>query len=227
MRDRLSASRPDDPLLLYVGRLGAEKKLDRLRSVLEANPGARLAIVGSGPAEESLRRHFNGLPVHFAGQLVGASKLLVCKQFLLIVSHVSGRELSEAFASADLFVLPSDTETLGFVALEAAASGLPGVGVAGGGVVDVVQHGDTGFLASNEDGMQQFSAHVGRLIRDKSLCANMSSAAAEWAKGWSWAAATDKLRNVQYRKAMQLHECRVTGGRLPRDIEQAIMRATV
>lgn len=71
MRDKLSNGHPEAPLLLYVGRLGVEKKIHRLKRVLLANPGCRLALVGLGPAEESLRSTFEGLPVHFAGQLVG------------------------------------------------------------------------------------------------------------------------------------------------------------
>lgn len=49
-----------------------------------------------------------------------------------------GEELSSAYASADIFMMPSETETLGFVALEAMASGLPVVAVAAGGLVDIV-----------------------------------------------------------------------------------------
>ena len=49
-----------------------------------------------------------------------------------------GEELSAAYASADIFMMPSETETLGFVALEAMASGLAVVAVAAGGLVDIV-----------------------------------------------------------------------------------------
>ncbi len=61
---------------------------------------------------------------------------------------LKGEELSSAYASADVFVMPSETETLGFVALEAMASGLPVVAVAAGGLVDIVtQPGVIGVLA--------------------------------------------------------------------------------
>jgi hypothetical protein len=52
MRRRLSDGDVDAPLLVYVGRLGAEKKLQRLKKVLERNPGARLAFVGRGPIQD-------------------------------------------------------------------------------------------------------------------------------------------------------------------------------
>lgn len=128
-----------------------------------------------------------------------------------------GQELSEAFASSDIFVMPSDSETLGFVVMEAMASGLPVVGIAAGGVVDLIEHGKTGFLVSNEkkkgnydenDYMLNFSAHVSDLIANISLRRSMGEAAMQWAQGWSWEAATSKLRNIQYPKAIALHKCR-------------------
>ena len=73
MRERLSEGHVEAPLLLYVGRLGHEKRIHRLLRVLESNPGCRLAVVGTGPAEEDLKVVFKGAPVHFAGQLVGES----------------------------------------------------------------------------------------------------------------------------------------------------------
>lgn len=73
MRDYLSQENPDAPLLLYVGRVGTEKKLNRLRNVLDKNPGCRLAIVGKGPADDELREFFKGYPVFFAGQMTGTN----------------------------------------------------------------------------------------------------------------------------------------------------------
>jgi len=56
---------------LYVGRLAVEKKLGRLKQVLQANPTARLVVVGEGPAEAELREALAGMKVHFAGKLEG------------------------------------------------------------------------------------------------------------------------------------------------------------
>lgn len=106
MRARLTAGQPERPLLLYVGRLSAEKEVGRIRVLLEQIPQARLAIVGDGPERGSLEQHFAGYDVVFTG-------------------YLQGQDLAAAFASADLFVFPSRTETLGLVLLEAMAAGCP------------------------------------------------------------------------------------------------------
>ncbi|KAJ1439355.1 hypothetical protein B484DRAFT_323599 [Ochromonadaceae sp. CCMP2298] len=205
MRARLSDGHPEAPLLLYVGRLGYEKKLDRLKAVLDANPGARLALVGKGPAEADLRELFRDYPVHFAGQVVG-------------------EELSQAYASVDIFTMPSDSETLGFVVMESMASGVPVVGVGAGGVVDLIQPMKTGLLAVNKDDMVQFSRHVKDLIADEPLRKQMGQQGWEWAQGWSWEAATARLRNVHYRRAIAIHRSRDESGAHVREIEDALMQ---
>eukprot|EP01041_Mallomonas_annulata_P004063 gene4063-8079_t len=58
MRSHLTQGHPDAPLLVYIGRLGVEKKLKNLRKVLDANPSARLAFVGKGPSEDDLKSYF-------------------------------------------------------------------------------------------------------------------------------------------------------------------------
>ena len=60
------------------------------------------------------------------------------KQVVGVQGMLKGGELSAAYASADIFMMPSETETLGFVALEAMASGLPVVAVAAGGLTDII-----------------------------------------------------------------------------------------
>jgi len=95
--------------------------------VLDARPDAILAIVGGGPAEASLRREFAGAAAVFAGVL-------------------QGEDLSRAYAAADVFVMPSDSETLGFVVLEAMASGVPAVAADAGGLSSLVADGETGLL---------------------------------------------------------------------------------
>jgi len=127
MRNTLSGGEPHKPLLLYVGRLSAEKEVAALREVVSAMPDVRLAIVGDGPSRRELEKHFEGTPTSFAG-------------------YLRGEPLAAAYASSDLFVLPSKTETLGLVLMEAMASGCPVVACNAGGVPDAVENGLTGFL---------------------------------------------------------------------------------
>jgi sulfoquinovosyltransferase len=206
MREMLSDGNPSDPLLIYVGRLGSEKKIHRLAKVLVRNPTARLAIVGSGPSEQDLRSVFASYPrVKFAGSLFGD-------------------DLSRAYASADIFVMPSDSETLGFVVLEALASGIPAVGVAAGGLVDIIQDGKFGHLAENTEDMSEFSEKVASLIESPERRRKMGAEACDWTQAFNWEAATNKLRNRQYRAAIALHRARDEKGSHVQDIEEAIMK---
>lgn len=65
MRAALSDGHPEAPLLVYVGRLGAEKNTEALKDILQQVPGARLALVGDGPQRAELEQMFRGLPVKF------------------------------------------------------------------------------------------------------------------------------------------------------------------
>ncbi|MBW7456889.1 glycosyltransferase, partial [Paenibacillus sepulcri] len=68
-------------------------------------------------------------------------------QNVTFAGYQSGESLAELYASSDLFVFPSSTETFGNVVLEAAASGLPAIVANSGGVTEIVQHGKTGMHA--------------------------------------------------------------------------------
>ncbi len=144
---------------------------------------------------------------------------------VVFTGQIVGEKLSEVFASADAFVMPSDTETLGFVVLEALASGVPVVAVAAGGLVDIIEHESTGYLAENDDNMDDFSERVKSLLEDASLRERIGSNALRYTQQWSWEAATSKLRNIQYRKAVALHRCKDDRGQYIPDIVDAIMHS--
>lgn len=137
----------------------------------------------------------------------------------------AGEPLSKIYASADIFTMTSDTETLGFVVIEALASGIPVVGVAAGGVMDIIQHGTTGFLTENNDDAIEFAEHVGILINDVAMRKRMGENGVQWAQRWSWETATSKLRNIQYRKAIALHRARNENNEHVEDIANAILAA--
>lgn len=180
MRERLGGS-DGQPLLLYVGRLSAEKALERLRAPLEAIPGARLALVGDGPHRQQLERHFEGSSVRFMGAMRGG-------------------ELASAFASADVFVFPSETDTLGLALLEAMASGCPVVAARAGGITDVVREGKDGLLFNPREDASLVGA-VSQIIESRAMRELMRWSGRMHAESWSWGAAVDDLRR-QYRAAI-------------------------
>lgn len=175
MRSRLSQGNPEDPLLLYVGRVSAEKQIDGIKPVLEAIPQARLAIVGDGPSREALEAHFAGTKTHFVG-------------------YLQGLELASAFASADAFVFPSRTETLGLVLLEAMAAGCPVVAARSGGIPDIVTDGVNGYLFEPDDPDGAITATKSLLEATQAKEELRRNARAE-AEQWGWAAATHQLQN--------------------------------
>ena len=175
MRSRLSQGHPEDPLLLYVGRVSAEKEIDYIKPVLESIPNARLAIVGDGPHREALESHFSGTKTHFVG-------------------YLHGLELASAFASADAFVFPSRTETLGLVLLEAMAAGCPVVAARSGGIPDIVTDGVNGYLFEPKDSQGLIEA-TKRLLAATEERETLRADAREEAERWGWAAATRQLQN--------------------------------
>lgn len=175
MRNHLSQGHPDRPLLIYVGRLGAEKEIDRIKPVLEAIPNARLALVGNGPHREALQKHFADTPTHFVG-------------------YLHGKELASAYASADAFIFPSRTETLGLVLLEAMAAGCPVVAARSGGIPDIVTDGVNGYLFDPTDEQGAIAA-TQRLLARPEERETLRQNARQEAERWGWASATRQLQN--------------------------------
>jgi glycosyltransferase involved in cell wall biosynthesis len=124
----------DDPVLLYVGRLAHEKNvplaLEAFSAVHSQVPGARMVVVGDGPLRRSLQRSHPD--VHFAGML-------------------RGEALATHYASADVFLFPSLSETFGNVTLEAMAAGLCVVAFAAAAAGELVRDGRSGLLARHGD----------------------------------------------------------------------------
>ncbi|MFP4134296.1 MAG: glycosyltransferase family 4 protein [Halothece sp.] len=183
MRNHLSQGHPDDPLLLYVGRVSAEKQIDEIKPILEAIPGARLAIVGDGPSRESLEKYFADTPTHFVG-------------------YLEGETLGAAYASADAFVFPSRTETLGLVLLEAMAAGCPVVAARSGGIPDIVTDGVNGYLFEPDDPKGAITA-TQNLLEARSERELLREKARQEAESWGWDAATQQLRDYYHQVLSQ------------------------
>ncbi len=150
----------EEKILLFVGRLGKEKNisflLESFYRLQQEIAGLRLVIVGGGPQEEDLRRLCARLGIKgrviFAGVLPRA-------------------EIVHYYASADLFVFPSVTETQGLVIAEAKAAGLPAVAIRAFGASEMVRHGEDGLLT--EHSLDSFNRSIVRLLQDRNLCAKM------------------------------------------------------
>ncbi len=172
-RERLSLRDPDRPLLLFVGRISPEKRVDWLRPVMDVFPQVNLALVGDGPARPTLARLFEETPTMFTG-------------------YLRGHDLACAYAAADIFVFPAANETLGNVVLEAMASQVPAVVPRSGGVIENVTDGETGLLFEPES-QEDFVAKVGRLLEDEAYRGQLSQASRVRVEAQSWPAILDKL----------------------------------
>jgi glycosyltransferase involved in cell wall biosynthesis len=182
MRSRLSGRHPEFPLLLTASRLAPEKNTRFLSEILDRVPAARLGIVGDGPERPALERRFARHPAQFTGCLIGS-------------------ELAEAYASADIFVYASETETMGNVILEAMASGLPVVAAGAGGVTSLVDHGVTGFLF-RPGRADEAAGYVRQLLDNSQLRNTMAANALADAQSRTWQQAADCVRS-EYMKVVE------------------------
>ena len=127
-------------VLLYVGRVSREKGLEMLvaafRELVDGGAPIALAVIGDGPYREEMETTLTGYPTHFTG-------------------YLAGEQLQRGYASADLFVFPSATDTFGNVVLEAQASGLPVIVSSEGGPHELMIDGETGvvFRAGSTKGL--------------------------------------------------------------------------
>jgi phosphatidylinositol alpha 1,6-mannosyltransferase len=165
---RLVGAGPDAPMLLLVSRLVKEKDLADLvgmdAELRRRGRSYRLALVGDGPMRRKLERK---LPHAF---FAGSQR---------------GERLSQWYASGDIFVFPSTTETFANVVQEAMASGLPAVVVDRGGPQGVIEPGRSGLVARAKDPVH-LADQVEYLLESPERRAAMGRAARQRAAGRSW-----------------------------------------
>ncbi len=168
----------DDPVVLHVGRLAAEKNLATLADAFEAfrqvQPRARLVLVGDGPARKQLQER---LPeAIFAG-----------------MRH--GEDLAAHYASADAFIFPSITETFGNVTPEAMASGLAVLAYDYAAASQLIKPGHNGLLAPFGNG-PEFLNQAAELAREPAALRAMGQAARLTAEAQSWAGIVTNVENI-------------------------------
>jgi glycosyltransferase involved in cell wall biosynthesis len=166
--------------ILYVGRVSKEKNLPLLvrvfKDLVDMVDNIRLKVVGDGPYRTEMEKELIGLPCTFTGCL-------------------EGDKLSEAYASADLFVFPSVSDTFGSVVLEAQASGIPVIVSDMGGPRENMIHGKTGLVVNGNDGVGLLNAIV-TLIREPEQLHSMGRAARLYAEDRSFDAAFERSWNL-------------------------------
>ncbi len=185
---RLALGLGDDPVVLFVGRIQPLKGPDvAIRSL--AALGRRdvtLLIVGgaSGAAGDD--------EVERIRDLVDELGLRAQVRFVAPQQH---HILSTYYRAADVVVVPSRSESFGLVALEAGACGTPVVASAVGGLLTLVDHGDSGFLVPSRD-PELFARYTAALLDDPVLAARVGQRAAARARRYTWSFAAARLRRV-------------------------------
>jgi glycosyltransferase involved in cell wall biosynthesis len=160
-------------ILLYVGRMSREKNLDLILDAFlkdaDLTQRAALAMVGDGPYLGELKARYAHPSIAFCGFL-------------------SGKPLAKAYASADVFLFPSTTDTYGNSVLEAQASGLPALVSAEGGPQEIILPDETGYVLPGHDAAR-WSTAMHMLAFDAERRARMSSAARAHAATRDWTTA--------------------------------------
>ncbi|MBN1626459.1 MAG: glycosyltransferase [Deltaproteobacteria bacterium] len=172
--------------LLYVGRVSKEKNLHMLSEIAKrlnaANRDIHLIIVGDGPYMQDLKTQLgdNG-NVTFTG-------------------YLKGGELSQAYASGDLFIFPSTTDTFGNVVIEAQASGLPVIVTDQGGPRENMIDGKTGYIVPAED-VDAFVSRILEIYDDRDILKRMGNNARDYIV--ARAIESDYLKNWEYYKELR------------------------
>jgi len=176
---------PQTQVVMCVGRLAPEKNLDLLMQAFEAvrseAPDSKLVLVGDGPLRSALQQAHP--QVHFAGMQTGTA-------------------LAEHYASADLFLFPSVTETFGNVTLEAMASGLPVLAYRYAAAAQVIEHGVNGCLVDFDQAVH-FIAQARLLAARRGRLQDMAAAARQTALTQGWAHIVSQVEAIMLQTCAQ------------------------
>jgi glycosyltransferase involved in cell wall biosynthesis len=187
LRAKLSLD-DDEKVLLFVGRLAKVKRVEVLIALTKSlvNDGCKIrtVIVGDGPS----RRYYEELSKSLARNIT-------------FIGQVPHKEVSKYYNLADVFVLPSLSEGLPTVLLEASAAGKPCVATDVNGVSDIVVHGKTGYLVQKSD-VDGFKRYVRMLLDNESVLRRFGSNAAKFVKeNFNWSVVVDKYEKI-YREIL-------------------------
>lgn len=183
-RDSHKLAESGERIILFVGRLhpvkGVAYLIEAMTTIIKRNPKVRLWLVGDGEERQSLENLVNKLGL---------------TQYVNFVGKVPNEEVPEYMASSDVLVMPSLSEPFGIVLLEAMACGLPIVATNVGGIPEIVQDGENGFLVEPESS-EEIADRVLKLLENDDLRRRISQNNIEEVKNYSWEAVVDKLEKV-------------------------------
>ncbi len=167
----------DKPTLVYIGRVSLEKNLPFLAKLFqhlvdEKGIDVQLGIVGEGPYLEKMKEELEGYPVAFTG-------------------YLNGEELTAAYASSDVMMFPSTTDTFGNVVLESMACGTPALVSDVGGPSEIVHHNETGIVLPAGQ-MSRWADAVAGLLGDAGTLERMSKNARTYAESCTFEVARAK-----------------------------------
>jgi glycogen(starch) synthase len=183
-RLRAEFAKPDERLVLLVGRLVYEKgfqfALEALPSIIERLPNTRFIVAGSGTHEQELRRQAEELGLMEHGTFVG---------------WIGDDVLHSLYRIADVCVVPSIYEPFGLVALEAMASSCPCIVADTGGLREVVPHDEVGlkFRARDPESLAEMTV---RMLDDAELCRRVTAEAFEHLRRFDWADVADRTAAI-------------------------------
>jgi glycosyltransferase involved in cell wall biosynthesis len=157
-------------ILSYVGRLAPEKDIETLMNIsiqLPENMRSQIhwLIVGDGPSKEEMVKN--------------------APENMTFAGYLSGEDLAKIYASSDLFIFPSPTETFGNVVLEALATGTPVIGANSGGVKNIICENVTGYLCEPKH-IDQFQQAIIHLLENNTLRLKMGDHARKYALSQTW-----------------------------------------
>lgn len=168
----------DDVVVAYVGRIAPEKNIDlaidAYRAMQSVHRRLRFVAVGDGPARERLARAHSDL---------------------IFRGLRTGEDLGAHYASADVFLFPSDTETFGTVTLEAMASALGVVAYDYAAAHEHITHGEDGLLVPYRDA-RAFVANAVRLVCSPALLGRIRAAARSTALPLDWGRVVERFERV-------------------------------
>lgn len=177
MRDKLTGGEKDKKLLIFVGRLAPEKEIESLKELMDSREDVRLAIIGDGPSREDLEKLFKGTNTIFTGFL-------------------KGEELSQAYATGDALIFPSQSETLGLVITEAMASKTPVIAAFSEPTIEQIKDRENGFIYQRNS-LASLNSCIDSLD-DKELLNKIKEKGREFAENLSWEKASKAMVDAYY-----------------------------